>query len=110
MEEKDSKRKLDSFNKILLATSSINYMANCLYTTNEQVKIATHHLPDHKEVLGDGIKHKDELLEATVNKLHEIMEDLGDCMNHSDCISPIDVRVTKEAFAIVSGKYDDVDK
>lgn len=97
--------KLDSFSKIIVATSAINYMANSLSTVNQQMKM----IPDEKGYHADGIKQKDELLNSVVNKLGDIMEELGNCINNCDAICPIDERVTSEAFAIILHGKDDVE-
>jgi hypothetical protein len=89
--------KLDSFSKILLATQSINYMSNVVNAANQQIKV----LPDEEGIFTSGIKDRDALLDIVIYKLSDIMQDLGDYMNNSDCISPIDERITEQAFKIV---------
>lgn len=101
--------KLDSFSKIIVATSAINYMANSLSTVNQQVKMVAHLRPEEKHIFEDGIKAKDEALADAVKKLGEIMEELGNCINNCDAICEIDERVTKEAFAIILHGKDDVE-
>ncbi len=80
-------------------------MANSLSIVNLQMKM----IPDEKGYHLQGIKEKDELLNAVVNKLGAIMEELGNCINNCDAICPIDVRVTNEAFQIIIQGKDDVE-
>lgn len=97
--------KLDSFNKILLATGAINYMASGINGVNLQMVC----LPDPNGYHKDGIQSRFEILKEVEGDLFKIMEKLGDYMNDTDCITPIDVRATKEAFDIVSGDNDNVE-
>ena len=102
--------KLESIQKIMLATGTINYMASAINSVNEQAKM----IPQLESTIAmstilGGINERDELLSESVIKLHEVMELLGDYMNGADCISPIDVRATEQAFLIVSGENDDVE-
>jgi hypothetical protein len=94
--------KLDAFNKILLATGSINYMSSALNGVNLQMVC----LPDPDGYHKEGIAGRYEILNEVADNLYKIMEILGDFMNDTDCISPIDIRATKEAFIICSGEND----
>lgn len=105
-----SNEKLDSLSKILVATSAINYMANTLFSVNQQMRQVVHLKPELEKVHGSGMDYRDSLLANTVVKLGQIMEELGNCMNEQDCISPIDVRITKEAFSIILEGNDDVEQ
>lgn len=102
--------KLDSQAKIIIATNAINYMAHCLFTVNQQIKQVIHLKPEQEEIHGGGIRHREKLLEDTIHSLGTIMIKLGDCMDEHDCMSPIDMRVTKEAFKIIIQGKDDVEK
>lgn len=97
--------KLDSFSKILLATQSINYMANIAHSVNQQIK----GIPDPQGIFKPGIKHRDELLKLVVSKLGEVMNELGHCLNNADSVSPIDERITKQAFDIIIHGKDNVE-
>ncbi len=105
------KKKLDSFSKIIVATSAINYMANQLSAVNEQVKMiaATHKGGGDMGVFEDSINAKDEALAEAVKKLGEIMEELGNCINNCDATCRIDERVTKEAFNIIVHGKDNIE-
>lgn len=99
-------QKLEAIQKIMLATGTINYLASAI----EGVQSDMVHLPDPNNYHEAGIKERYALLDETVNSLYDVMEKLADYMNDADCISPIDVRATKQAFAIVSGDKDKVEK
>lgn len=105
-----SNEKLDSLSKVLVATSAINYMANTLYSANQQMKYVVGLHPEEGKAHVDGITHRDEVLSQAVKGLADIMEELGNCMNEHDCISPIDVRITKEAFSVIIKGQDDVEQ
>lgn len=98
--------KLDSLSKIMLATGAINYMACSIDSVNEQIKT----IPDLRKVHEEGIKQRDEMLFKVWGKLGDIMEEMGDLINMQDCLCPIDVRATREAFNIVVSGKDDVNK
>lgn len=106
MSTENTTQKLESIAKIMLATGAINYMASCVSGVNEQIKF----VPDPEGYHKQGIIDKDNLLNEVKDNLYTIMEKLGDYMNNTDCISPIDVRATEQAFAIVSGEKDDVEE
>lgn len=100
-------QKLDSFSKILIATAQINYMSANLDAVNDQMKMAgLSKAKFHKE----GIDERDRLLSDVVVRLADIMEDLGNNMTNTDCLSAIDVRVTTPAFEIIVHGKDDVEK
>jgi hypothetical protein len=99
--------RLDSFSKILIATAQINYMAASINNVNEQIKLTgLAKNPVHAE----GVREKDELLDAAVEKLAAIMEDMGNYINNNDCICPIDERVAQVPFEIIVHKKDEVEK
>lgn len=97
--------KLDTFSKILLATQSINYMANCVNGVLQQYKM----IPTKDEVITKGITDKENALFTAEKHLVKVMEELGDFMNDAGFSMQIDDRVTREAFSILHGK-DDVEK
>lgn len=105
----ENQEKLDSLSKILLATGTINYLANTMYVVNSQIKIVVHHSPEQKPVFEDGIKEKDDLLKSTVKRLTDIMDDLAECLNSCGAVSPIDSRITAEPFSILIHGNDNVD-
>jgi hypothetical protein len=89
--------RLDSFSKILLATQSINYMANVINGVRENLVMCK----AVDEVIKEMVEVQTELLDDTVCELSIIMNKLGDYMNAHDCISPIDGRITNVAFEII---------
>jgi len=98
--------KLDNLSKIILATGAINYLAVSLDSVNEQIKM----IPDKEGTFEHGIQARDNLLFETWGKLGDIMQDLGNLINGQDCLTPIDIRVTKEAFNVVIHGKDNVNK
>lgn len=50
------KEKLDALSKIIVATSAINYMANSLYSTNQQIKQLMHSSPSEAHIFENGVK------------------------------------------------------
>lgn len=101
--------KLDNFSKIILATGTINYLANQVYSVNQQMKQVVHASPANKPIFEEGIKHKDEVLENAIVRLKIIMEELGNCLNNCDAVQPIDVRVMTAPFDILCNGKDDVE-
>lgn len=91
--------KLDSFNKILIATAQINYMAASL----EGVRKDYIFLKMPNEEL-------DKALSDALSGLSRVMEDLGDYINETDSICEIDVRVSKAPFDIIIHGKDEVDE
>lgn len=102
--------KLDDFNKILLATGAINYLSSSIYGVNENMKYLLNSDIPVDKTLKEGIDIRNTLLSDTVTKLYEVMEELGEYMNGYDCISPVDIRATNEAFKIVSGEHDNIEE
>jgi len=96
---------LNSFNKILLATSTINYMASSINGLNEQIKF----FKDEDGAFKEGIKERDQVLAETVNDLTKVMNRLGDLLNAQDAISALDMYVTTPAFNVVVHGHDDVE-
>lgn len=104
--KKPKPQKLDSLSKIILATGAINYMAAGIDSVNEQIKMIQPPA-DMKDVFADGIKGRDAVLAKAVKQLAQVMEDLGNYMNNNDCLCPLDVRVTEDAFNVIIGGQDD---
>lgn len=98
-------QKLESIQKILLATGTINYLANAMNGVNTEIKF----IPDQAGIYANGIQERESLLSAAVADLSEVMENLADYMNSADCISAIDVTATEAAFRILIEGHDDVD-
>lgn len=96
--------KLDVQSKILLATQTINWMANALYPTSQQIKL----IPDPDGIHQPSIIAMDNVLADSLAKMVQICEDMGNVMNAFDCISEIDVRVTDPAMKILISGQDEV--
>lgn len=105
METKTEVERLDSFSKILLATQSINYMANIINKTCQELKSLSLHDETAKEL----IEEQTALLGDTVDELTVIMNKLGNYMNATDCISPIDTKITDAAFEIIMRGKDEME-
>ena len=106
------KEKIDSFSKILLATQTINYMAAQI----NQVKKDMEHIVSQNQHNNQGsvarasANDKEYLLGLCVGRLSDIMELLGNHMNNTDTIMPIDRRITDTAFEIIIHGKDNVEK
>jgi predicted KAP-like P-loop ATPase len=98
-------QKLDSFNKILLATGTINYLASSINGLNEQIKM----LKDGDGAFKKGIEHRDAALAEAVEDLKKVMNKLGDLINAQDAICSLDHYVTLPAFNVVVHGHDEVD-
>lgn len=101
--------RLDTFSKILLATQSINYLANNIYGAMIDVSYLSAHNPD-KKFLQDSVEQKQSVLNDTLEALKNVMEDLGNYCSGVDLIAPIDIKVTNAAFDIVIHGNDDVEE
>lgn len=95
-------QKLDVFNKILLATGSINYMASAVYSLNEQMKT----IPDPKGIFKEFNDKRDEDLVKALGHLKSAMEILGNSIEEP---CALDLYVTTPAFNVVMHGYDDVE-
>lgn len=102
--------KLDSFNKILLATSTINYMASACDRVNEQCKTLCNVKSDTGGALSDGIKERTKALEKVLRDLNKILESFGNFLDGRDCVCMIDTRVYKVPLEILLHGMDEVDK
>lgn len=96
--------KLDAFNKILIATGTINYMASALNGVNEQIKS----IPEGFEILEKGIKERDRAINRTLKRLCNTIEELGNFLDSRDCVCTIDQRVYKEPLRILLHGMDEV--
>lgn len=105
--------KLDNFSKILLATSTINYMAASLNSANEQIKMVLYanrkEQNDIAETMQEGIVERTEKLESVVADLCDIINRFGNFLNNIDAVCPIDERIYKAPIEILIDKKDDVD-
>lgn len=95
-------QKLDSFNKIILATGTINYLASMIEGLNSDMK----RVPDPEKVHAEGIAQRDADMEAALDKLKDAMEILGNSVEEP---CAIDVYVTTPAFMVVKHGHDDVE-
>lgn len=93
--------KLNDFSKILLATSAINYMASQIDSVNKEMKAVQMGVPKHAEAIQSNIDYRNGVLLGSVQKLAEIMNELGDCMSNNDIVMPIDEKITTPAFDII---------
>lgn len=95
--------RLDSFNKILLATGTINYLASMINGVNSQLKMTKlANDPIHKE----GIEERDAIMGKAVELLKETMEILGNALEEQ---CEIDIYVTTPAFQVITHGHDEVD-
>jgi hypothetical protein len=112
--------KLDSFSKIIVATSAINYMSNIISLLNADMgnillnisaadkHFAKNQKADYQKSILNGIEERRELLKSVVNRLGSIMGDLNNCLNNCNGTMPIDERITKTAFEIIVHGNDTV--
>ena len=107
--------KLDLFSKILLATSTINYMALTLNTVNEQYKVAlvSEGIDEEdnglsKNILTTLIAEQDKKLEELTMGLTGIIRDLGNYLHKKDCVCAIDARIYKPLSEILLEDKDEV--
>lgn len=102
--------KLDSFSKILLATSAINYMASSIDGVNRDMKYIRHNDGDAlNEFHNKGIEERDKLLEEVVKQLGQIMESMGNIINNHDAICAIDQYITTPAFMVINQGHDETE-
>jgi len=107
--------KLDLFSKILLATSTINYMASSLNAVNEQYKVAlaAECIDEEdnglsKNILTTLVAEQDKKLEALTNGLIDMIRDFGSYLNKKDCVCAIDARIYKAPSEILVEGKDEV--
>lgn len=106
--------KLDDFSKILLATSTINYMASNLNdvkrdyeflnsdSTNERSQIAD-------KAMKDGLENHKKYLASTLKRLCDTIEELGNYMDGRDMVCAIDERVYDAPLDILLHGKDEVE-
>ena len=113
--------KLDSFNKILLATGTINYMASALegVRKNCQTIVSINSKKESldefsNKVMIEGLASKNEMIDDALKKLCDVIEDLGNYLDGHDIVCPIDQRVYSVPLNILlhgmdeeETKYDD---
>ena len=107
--------KLDLFSKILLATSTINYMASTLNAVNEQYKVAlvSEGIDEEdnglsKNILATLIADQDKKLQELTMGLTGIIRDFGNYLNKKDCVCAIDARIYKPSSEILLEDKDEV--
>ena len=108
--------KLDLFGKVLLSTSTINYMASSLNVVNEQyraalvsenIDLAESELS--RNALEKLVTEQDNRLDELVRALAEIVRELGNYLNKKDCICAIDARIYRVPSEILLQGKDEVD-
>lgn len=95
-------QKLDSFNKILLATGSINYLASMVDGVNSDIK----RINDPEKVHAGGIERREKAMETALYHLKEAMEALGNSMDYA---CAIDQYVTTPALQVLIHGHDEVE-
>lgn len=78
-------------------------MAAAIHGVNEEMKL----IPDAQGIYKKNIEARDELLNKTVIKLAEIMEDMGNLSCAHGCVTAIDERVSKVPFEIIIEGLDE---
>ena len=101
--------KLSPISKILLATGQINYIANVINSSNEQIKMIPFPPNMNSNVYIESIKERDDILQQTWQKLSKIMEDLADLQNNQDMTFDIDERIGRGIFDILLCGKDDIE-
>lgn len=105
-------RKLDEFNKILLATSTINYMASALEGVRRDYQIISsvnNEKGNTVKAINEGLVSKNKKMANTLKKLCAVIEDLGNYLDGHDIICPIDSRVYSVPLNILLHKMDEED-
>jgi hypothetical protein len=104
---------LDYFNKILLATFQINYMASSLNGSNQEMMMVKA-LVERKEgdgsIMANRIEQNFGTLKLALAGVVDVMEHLADYMNENDTVMPIDERISKPAFDILVHGKDEVER
>jgi len=108
--------KLDLFSKILLATSTINYMASSLNAVNEQYKDVLYleeKVRDDNDIstkaLETLVADQDKKLEEVSENLAGILKSFGNYLHKKDCVCAIDARIYKLSSEILLEGKDEVD-
>ena len=94
--------RLDPFSKILLATQTINYLANNVNAVIQDIKTIAPRDPKHGEQLEKSFLAKEAYLDLVAAGLVGIMNDLGDFCNGGDMVTPVDEKATENAFHILN--------
>ncbi|MES2733590.1 MAG: hypothetical protein V4714_17735 [Bacteroidota bacterium] len=94
--------RLDAFSKILLATQTINYLANNVNAVIQDIKTIAFRDQIHAVQLENSFTAKEMYLSGIVDDLVEIMNDLGDFCNGGDMVMPVDEKATENAFRILN--------
>lgn len=110
-------QRLDSMSKILLATSTINYMANTIngVISNYQLINTVNSIayPDQSELsktaMANGLTEKQAFMAEMVKKLSDVVEDFADYINNCDMICQIDLRINSVPCDILLMGNDLVD-
>lgn len=110
-------QKLDNFNKILLATGTINYMASALegvrkdYQTIVSINSKKEkHDEFSDKVMKEGLESKNEMMADTLKKLCDVIEDLGNYLDGHDIVCPIDARIYSVPLNILLHDMDEEEK
>lgn len=98
--------KLDIFNKILLATQTINYLASNMNNVVTQIRSMT----GMSNIQMNGADATEAVLNTALVQLANVMEGLGDYVNNVDMVCPIDERITNAAFQIIVHGKDNIEE
>lgn len=96
--------RLDTFNKILLATGTINYMASALNGVTQTVA----HISTSQIAIESVGRNKEEL-DKVLGSLKNVMESFGNYLDGIDCVCPIDQRIYEVPFDIIIHGNDEVE-
>jgi len=93
-------QKLDNMSKILLATSTINYMANTIngviigFQNIENCQTTTQS-DSLKRIMAESLKAKEEFMDDIVKKMSDMVEEMSYFINDSGMICEIDQRINR---------------
>ncbi len=90
-------QRLDTYSKILLATSTLNYTAWIVEGVQQQIKQTRMIDP----IILEAYAHNEKILEDTLKTLSQAMEEIGNFINEFDMVTPMDERITSPAFDII---------
>ncbi|CAG5001661.1 hypothetical protein DYBT9275_02715 [Dyadobacter sp. CECT 9275] len=99
-------QKLDNMSKILLATSTINYMANTIngviidFQNIENCQTTTQS-DWPKQIMAESLKNKQEFMAEMTKKLSDIVEEFGNYLNDNDIVCEIDMRINRAPCEIL---------
>lgn len=108
-------QRLDSFNKILLATATINYMASALDGVLKDYQTILSSIKSGDDdfshnVIKDGLISKNDMMSETLKRLCDTIEELGNYLDSHDIVCHIDTRVYKEPLNILLHGQDECEK